>query len=243
MANNLKTIDRFTGEHRFLSNFWICRVVYHGVDYANAETAFQAQKVTDIDEQIRFAELSPGDAKRAGRRVKLRPDWEEIKTEKMAHIVEAKFRQNGDLARMLLDTGDADLIEGNTWGDTTWGVCNGKGENRLGRILTALRSDLRSERAGKSQSFRITLRSIYSGGAADLATARVWLYGPKNLTDRAKEELRAKLRETRHIMLHGPLNSTWEELTAIKEALVQMQEATGIPYQLDPYVETDALVM
>lgn len=79
-----------------------------------------------------------------GRRVKLRPDWEQVKTAVMEEVVRAKFTQNPDLAALLLSTGDAELIEGNTWGDTCWGVDlrTGRGENRLGRILMKVRAEL-----------------------------------------------------------------------------------------------------
>ena len=33
-------------------------------------------------------------------------------------------------------------IEGNTWNDTFWGVCNGQGQNWLGKILMLVRSEL-----------------------------------------------------------------------------------------------------
>ena len=63
----------------------------------------------------------------------------------MLDIVMAKFRQHPDLTEALLDTGDAELIEGNTWNDTTWGVCNGKGLNWLGKILMIARAQLKLE--------------------------------------------------------------------------------------------------
>ena len=69
-----------------------------------------------------------------GRIVELRPDWENIKINVMASLVAQKFMQP-HLRDMLLATGDAKLIEGNTWGDRFWGQCSGVGENQLGKIL------------------------------------------------------------------------------------------------------------
>ena len=48
-----------------------------------------------------------------------------------------------ELREKLLDTGDAELIEGNWWNDTTWGVCNGVGENRLGKLLMQIRAEIK----------------------------------------------------------------------------------------------------
>lgn len=140
-----KIIDRFDGEYRFLSNFWRCAVWHDGAVYQNAEAAFQAAKCQDPAEKTQFAGMTdPGTAKRAGRRVKLRPDWESVKIGVMTNIIRAKFAPGSDLADRLLATGDAELIEGNTWNDRFWGVCNGQGRNELGKILMKIRSELRS---------------------------------------------------------------------------------------------------
>jgi ribA/ribD-fused uncharacterized protein len=85
---------------------------------------------------------TPGKAKRAGRNLQLRHDWEKVKYDVMLDIVFAKFYQHPELAAKLLATGDAELIEGNWWNDTTWGVCNGVGSNWLGRILMMVRARL-----------------------------------------------------------------------------------------------------
>lgn len=82
--------------------------------------------------------------KRLGRRVKLRPDWESIKDQVMYEVCKAKFSQNTDLRDKLVATGDAELVEGNTWGDKIWGICNGQGENRLGKILMKVRTELQA---------------------------------------------------------------------------------------------------
>lgn len=128
-------INRFRDEYFFLSNFYEAPVAYCGITYKNNEAAFQAQKCKSQDEQMRFADLSPSDAKRLGRRIELRKDWEDIKISIMREIVSAKFDQNPDLAKKLIETGDEYLEEGNDWGDRIWGTVNGKGANNLGRIL------------------------------------------------------------------------------------------------------------
>ena len=63
----------------------------------------------------------------------------------MAYVLHLKFRQHPELGNLLIATGDAELIEGNIWRDTYWGVCNGVGKNRLGELLMQLRNELRQE--------------------------------------------------------------------------------------------------
>lgn len=133
-------ITSFRGEYFFLSNFYNAPVVYQGIRFENNEAAFQAAKCS---ERMRdFCGLNPRDAKHLGRRVALRPDWEVAKYDVMYQVCKAKFSQNSDLLNKLLATGDAELVEGNTWGDTVWGVCEGVGENNLGKTLMRVRSEL-----------------------------------------------------------------------------------------------------
>ena len=152
----MNTIDNFRDDYYFLSNFYPSAVIYKGYTYLNNEAAFQAQKTISAyqydngeksftDERLQFTTLSPGDAKRLGRSVKLRPDWEDIKVNIMHDIVYAKFNQNPELKEKLLATGDTYLIEGNTWGDRVWGQVNGNGRNLLGQILMDVRTEFERE--------------------------------------------------------------------------------------------------
>lgn len=135
-------INSFKGDYFFLSNFFPAPVKYNGITYASSEAAFQAQKTLDIKERLEFSDLNPSEAKRKGRHVRLRDDWEEVKEDIMFDICYAKFSQNKDLGDKLDKTGCEFLEEGNNWGDTFWGTVNGKGENRLGGILMKVRSEL-----------------------------------------------------------------------------------------------------
>lgn len=130
-------IDSFKGKYFFLSNFYTADVEYNGIKYLNNEAAFQAQKCPERAKE--FSTLDPSMAKRKGRKIKLRQDWENVKYGIMFDIVIAKFKQNPDLLEKLVKTGTAQLVEGNTWGDTTWGVYRHKGKNYLGRILMQVR--------------------------------------------------------------------------------------------------------
>lgn len=144
-------ITRFQEEYRFLSNFYICPVTYDGVIYSSAEAAYQAQKTTTSEDRALFAEMKPDVAKQMGKAVKLRPDWAEVKQQYMQEILRAKFVQNPQLKEKLLGTGDQLLIEGNTWHDNEWGICQCpkcrqvKGQNLLGKILMNLRETLRED--------------------------------------------------------------------------------------------------
>ena len=142
---DLDCISRFTGRYAFLGNFYDAPVEFGGIRYRNSEAAFQAQKCEDEEKRLWFAGLAPGRAKSLGGRVRLREDWEEVKTGLMLEIVRAKFTQNPELAEKLLATGGKRLVEGTTWNDTCWGIDihTGKGENRLGKILMQVRDELK----------------------------------------------------------------------------------------------------
>lgn len=140
----MNLIESFNGNYRFLSNFAPCKVEYDGCIYPSTEHAYQAAKTLSATarKQLRDCE-SPSKAKKLGRKVVLRPDWENIKFDVMEELLRKKFNQP-DFKRALLATGDAELVEGNTWGDTVWGVCKGKGSNHLGKLLMKIRTELKN---------------------------------------------------------------------------------------------------
>lgn len=137
-----KPITAFSGEYEFLSNFYIAPFNYCDITFDCVEVAYQAAKCPE--RLCEFIGKTPGQAKRHGRKVPLRADWEQEKYNVMYALVRAKFFQNPDIASMLVATGDAELVEGNYWHDTVWGVCNGVGENHLGKILMRVRDELRT---------------------------------------------------------------------------------------------------
>jgi ribA/ribD-fused uncharacterized protein len=139
-------IDSFRGKFSFLSNFHSALTCYEAVLYPTSEHAFQAAKSfrPEDREQIRRAR-TPAEAKKLGRYVNLRPDWDQVRTNVMFYVVLDKFARNPKLLRDLLATGDLPLIEGNTWGDTFWGQVNGEGENHLGKTLMSVRSLFRGD--------------------------------------------------------------------------------------------------
>lgn len=136
-------IAEFNGKYRFLSNFYPCIVQYEGVLYPTVEHAYQAAKTLDASDREAIRKCrKAGDAKRVGRHVQLRPDWETVKVDTMRGLLWMKFTSTA-MTELLLATGDEELLEGNWWDDTFWGVCRGKGENHLGKLLMEIREQLR----------------------------------------------------------------------------------------------------
>ena len=126
----------FTGPYRYLSNFFI------EPDGSHVEGEFQAAKAADPTKSEFIKTLTPRQAKGAGRRVVLRPDWEEVKVDIMFQLVNQKFKDSPMLRNWLKDTKSLYLEETNWWGDTFWGVCQGQGLNTLGVILMEVRDGL-----------------------------------------------------------------------------------------------------
>lgn len=141
----MPVIDLFRGPHGFLSNFAPSPVALDGDRLApTVEHGFQAAKAvhwSDYDRILRAD--TPSAAKRLGRSIALRADWDAVKLGVMRHLLVRKFDVGTPLAAQLLATGDALLIESNTWGDTYWGMVGGTGDNWLGHLLMARRAELR----------------------------------------------------------------------------------------------------
>lgn len=139
-------IHSFTGNYSFLSNFYLCNLYYGDFVYPSAEHLYQACKTTDVIEKIRIKNAAtPGQAKRLGQLVTLNPDWDSDKKKIMFNIVWRKFDVHRNLRKWLLETDPYELVEGNTWGDTYWGVCGLTGHNYLGKILMSVRDLCRED--------------------------------------------------------------------------------------------------
>lgn len=140
MIRQAQATPAFRGVLAFCSNMHPAPVF----GYASVEHAFVASKTLDDGERARVrAERDPYRAKRLGRGLTLRPDWDRIRLEVMETLVREKFTRHAALAAQLAATGTLDLVERNHWRDTFWGVCQGRGENHLGRILMKVRAELR----------------------------------------------------------------------------------------------------
>lgn len=116
--------------------------------WPTSEHYLQAQKFADTEQEEAIREAkSPMIAARMGRSRErpLRPDWESVKDDIMREVLQAKFTQHPSLRSLLLNTGDAELIE-HTKNDSYWADGgDGTGKNRLGELLMELRAKLRTE--------------------------------------------------------------------------------------------------
>ena len=143
-------ITDFHGNYFFLSNFFEAPFFYRGYKWNTVEHAFQAMKsIKKEDIEMVHAAVTPGEAKRLGRKVHLVPDWDIVRNEVMRDCLRMKFLQNDTLFKQLLDTGNEVLVEGNTWHDNYWGNCTcdkchaKEGVNMLGQLLMELRKNIR----------------------------------------------------------------------------------------------------
>ena len=135
----------FSKEFRYLSNFYPAMVKLDGLEYFSTEHAYQAAKTLDpVEREVIRASTKPGEAKKLGQKVTMREDWDQVKISIMKDLVSQKFTNHQDLKENLLATGDSYLEETNTWSDFFWGVCKGKGENHLGKILMEVREELKN---------------------------------------------------------------------------------------------------
>lgn len=135
----MNSIKGFSGPYRFLSNFYPAVVELDGMYFPTVEHAYQAAKFDDV--AIRRSVqccATPGKAKRFGKSGLIRTDWSEVRYDIMHDLIMQKFSK-AEFAKMLLSTGDKYIEETNTWQDVYWGVCNGVGENNLGKILMSVR--------------------------------------------------------------------------------------------------------
>lgn len=164
-------ITSFSERYKFLSNFWLTNIPYDDMEFSSVEhayvyaklRAFKLCKKNKVAPKLKiqlpnedlilniweFNALHPGQVKKIGRRAKPSTEnlayWDSIKFKVMKKLLKIKFKRL-DTGPKLMETGDAILIEGNTWGDKIWGmVDNGRkfvGDNMLGILLMERRAKL-----------------------------------------------------------------------------------------------------
>lgn len=218
-----KPITEFRGQYYFLSNFYPAPISYNGLIYANNEAAFQAQKTTCMRERQQFSlpHLSdPARAKSMGRKLRLRPDWENQKLRSMYEICLNKFLQHQDLKALLIATGDNILIEGNSWGDRYWGMVNGIGNNHLGKILMDIREKLKNE---EKESLKFQYQMLarlksdcdYYLGYGNRNADKLWWKNEKNQIEAMKAIWQSFPEHQK------PKWLTWEQIIEYKNAMYQ----------------------
>jgi ribA/ribD-fused uncharacterized protein len=144
----MNTISIFKGNYSFLSNFFQLKtpILHNDIFYPTVEHFYQAMKSLSILERMTISNLPhAGTAKKYGRSIYLRSDWEEAKVSVMRFGLLLKFATNHELKIELLNTCESILVEGNYWHDNTWGNCicpkciNIEGQNLLGYLLMEVR--------------------------------------------------------------------------------------------------------
>lgn len=150
MTQELIDVLEFKGEYKKFSNFYPVTIHYKRRTFQSVELAYVSEKSNDNAFKNRIASLKgnqSGYAKKLGRQVQLREDWEEVKDKVMTELLLVKFNVP-EFKNLLLSTGRGKLVEGNYWHDNYWGDCyckkcqNKKGLNKLGIILAKLRETI-----------------------------------------------------------------------------------------------------
>ena len=146
----MSSVHKFSSNSSPFSNFYNFPVEYDGMCFRTSENAYQAAKTLDLKLRESFVDINPRQTKNKGRQLELRADWEEVKYSVMFEILKNKF-SDSELRSVLLDTGDAEIVEDTTgWHDNIWGNCDCEkcrdieGQNLLGKALMAVRGEMRS---------------------------------------------------------------------------------------------------
>ena len=141
-----QVIGSFKEEYSFLSNFYSCQITVNFIVYPSVEHAYQAQKTNNKDLQEHISHLTTAyQAKSYGKHIIIRDDYEKEKLHIMEFLLQLKFNQ-AHFQKLLQDTGDAELIEGNYWHDNFWGICicdhckDKAKHNHLGKLLMKIRN-------------------------------------------------------------------------------------------------------
>ena len=136
-------IDSFRGKYFWLSNFFLSPVELDRKLYPSVEHAYQAAKTKDKNARKKIQRLTANASRLYGQTVPLVEKWDHLRIPMMRSLCKQKFIKHKDLQIKLREIGDAELIEGNDYGDSFWGVCNNIGENHLGKILMDIRNDFK----------------------------------------------------------------------------------------------------
>lgn len=169
-------ITSFKDDYEFLSNFYPCKITIAGYTFPSVENAYQAMKCANLNDYGQFVNIGPAEAKKLGRKVQLRSDWEQIKYNVMRQLLDLKF-QDKVLLKMLQDTAPESIVEGNYWHDNYWGICQCDKckdkikYNHLGELLQRKRN-----LSGISDIYTMYEGSIYHREAKVIIERPAFLY-------------------------------------------------------------------
>lgn len=132
----------------------------NGIRFANSEQAFmwwKAHRFGDIETRNEIEKTpDPKEVKKLGRKVKGFDveKWDNCCFNIMVYVIDDKFRQNPEMLKELLATGNKTIVEASPY-DIIWGVGlledddlildekNWRGKNLLGKALMEVRERLR----------------------------------------------------------------------------------------------------
>jgi ribA/ribD-fused uncharacterized protein len=122
--------------HPETDNFLPCKFVIDGITYSSAENYFQCAKTINEQDREKILNSGPGDAcQLAGQTIQLRSDWQSVKANEMYKGNLAKFQQNDDLKKKLVESGTGS-IHFTEPEETFWNHWNGL-------IMQRIRAELR----------------------------------------------------------------------------------------------------
>ena len=165
MANEIRFYRANERPYGAFSNLYKRSIEFDGVIYPTSEHAYQAGKARKaaVRDWLMSAP-SPALLAMAAHGLyywDISPGWSTRKFDRMRLVLMAKFTQHADLKELLLNTGDAMLIETATVDNEVnrlWGEVNGIGRNMLGRLLMEVRTQLHAAIAPARRTAR-TARS------------------------------------------------------------------------------------
>lgn len=131
-------IQEFTGKYACFSNSAPCIVEYDGMVFLNSEAAYQSAKTVTSEERVSFTVMAPETAILAGKKLKVREDWEGIKYRVLYDIVKNKFYTNEKYRDILLSTGDVYI------GEDAYCCSLSDSSECLGEILMSVRDWLKA---------------------------------------------------------------------------------------------------
>lgn len=124
---------------------------YKGMYFSTPEAFYQSMKTQNKKLRKEISLMSAAESKKAGRALKVRDNWEEMKLAVMYHALKYKFRLDTTWGVKLLETGDEGIVEWNNWHDNIWGDCiclkceDIVGTNHLGKLLMRIRTELKEK--------------------------------------------------------------------------------------------------
>ena len=122
--------------------------IYQGLEFYYVETFYVAMKTENFELRDKISKMKPGEAKKFGKTIKLRHDWEDIKTSVMRFALERKFAPGTTWYEKLKRT-KSYIVETNKHHNNIWGncTCTGcediPGQNLLGKLLMEIREKIK----------------------------------------------------------------------------------------------------